>query len=270
MFDETKKQPPTQADLEKANRFRDAVELERKRRRWEDRRCRAVEWTGGIVTFFGINGAFFILIHKLGVFTLLSDNWGIGPALSSWIIVVLWIGFTFFLVLAFFWISDKTGLHYLIEDWVVSWDTWDAQQSHSIQKYKSFPRRKRRALIRNFKKELDLIADDLFCWEETYDSDDEDLAAGVESLNHAIVTLVGEADISSRSLIHQPEHASWKGFTLALERTSSKLTLELKDIGKYHKDIQPLLKHTSNITSQTLSRIVGYNCEKKERRIIGV
>lgn len=271
LVDKTKKQPPIQAAFEKARSFRGVIELERKRRRREDSRRRAVEWTGGIFTFVGINGSFFILLHKFGIFTLLTDKCGLGPTLSAWIIVVLWIGFAFLLALTFFWISDKTGLHYLIEDWVVSWDTWDAQQSHNIQKYKSFPRRKRRALIRDLKKELDVITDNLCRLEEaeeTYDSDDENLSESVESLNHAIDTLVTEADISSRSLIHQPEHASWKGFALALEETSNELNLELKDIGKYHKDIQPLLKHASNIISQVLSGIVDYSDEKKEGTII--
>ena len=265
MVDKTKKQPPIQDAFQKASSFRSAIELERKRRRREDSRRRAVEWTGGIITFVGVNGLFFILLHRLGVFTLLTDKWGLGPTFSAWIIVVLWIGFALLLALTFFWVSDKTGLHYLIEDWVVSWDTWDAQQSHNIQKYKSFPRRKRRALIRDLKKELDVITDNLCRLEEaeeTYDSDGENLSASVESLNHAIDTLVTSADISSRSLIHQPEHASWKGFILALEGTSNELNLELKDIGKYHKDIQLLLKRASNITSQVLSGIVDYSDEK--------
>lgn len=271
MVDKTKKQPPTQAAFEKARSFGGAIELERKRRRREDSRRRAVEWTGGIFTFVGINGSFFILLNKFSIFKLLTDKCGLGSTLSAWVIVVLWIGFAFLLALTFFWISDKTGLHYLIEDWVVSWDTWDAQQSHNIQTYKSFPRRKRGALIRDLKKELDVITDNLYRLEEaeeTYDSDDENISESVESLNHAIDTLVTEADISSRSLIHQPEHASWKDFVLALEETSNELNLELKDIGKYHKDIQPLLKHASNITSQVLSGIVDYSDKKKESTII--
>jgi len=260
-----------EAAVKGAREFRDAFDQQLKRRRREDSRRRAVEWTGGIFTFVGINGSFFILLHQFGIFTLLTDKCGLGPTLSAWIIVVLWISFAFLLALTFFWLSDKTGLHYLIEDWVVSWDTWDAQQSHNIHKYKTFPRRKRRTLIRDLKKELDVITDNLCRLEEaeeTYDSDDENLSESVESLNQVIDTLVTEADISSRSLIHQPEHASWKGFVLALEETSNELYLELKDIGKYHKNIQPLLKHASNITSQVLYWIIDYSDEKKEGTII--
>jgi len=260
LVDKTKKQQPIQDDFQKARSFRSAIELKRKRRRREDSRRRAVEWTGGIITFVGVNGLFFILLYRFGVFTLLTDRWGLGPTLSAWIIAVLWIGFALLLALTFFWVSDKTGLHYLIEDWVVSWDAWDAQQSHNIQKYKSFPRRKRRALIKNLKKELDEITDRLYRLEwEADENEDEKLSGSVESLNQVIGTLVTEADISSRSLIHQPEHASWKGFVLALEETSNELNLELKDIGKYHKDIQPLLKRASDITSQVLSGIVDYS-----------
>lgn len=269
LVDKTKRQPPIQDAFEKARCARDTFDLERKRRRREDSRRRAVEWTGGIITFVGINGSFFILLHKLGIFTLLTDRWGLGSTLSAWIIAVLWIGFAFLLALTFFWISDKTGLHYLIEDWIVSWDTWEAQQSDNIRRYKSFPRRERSRLIRDLKKELDEITDHLYRLEcEADETEDEKLSDSVESLNQVIGTLDTEADISSRSLIHQPEHASWKGFVLALEETSNELNLELKDIGKYHKDIQPLLKHAFNITSQVLSWIVDYSDEKKEGTII--
>jgi len=269
LVDKTKKQPPIQDTFEKARSVGIMVELERKRRRREDRRRRAVEWTGGIFTFVGINGSFFILLYKFGIFTLLTDRWGLGSTLSAWIIVVLWIVFAFLLALTFFWISDKTGLHYLIEDWVVSWDSWDAEQSHNIQKYKSYPRRKRSGLIRDVKRELDEITNQLYRLEfEADETEDEKLSDSVESLNQVIGTLDTEADISSRSLIHQPEHASWKGFVLALEETSNELNLELKDIEKYHKDIQPLLKHTSNIISQVISGIVDYSDEKKEGTII--
>ena len=249
--------------LKGAREFKDAFDQQSRRTRREDRRRLVVEWTGGIITFVGVNGLFFILLYMLGVFTLLTDKWGLGHTLSAWIIVVLWIGFALLLALTFFWVSDKTGLHYLIEGWVVSWDTWDTQHSHNIQKYKSFPRRKRRALIRDLKKELDEITDRLYRLEwEADENDDEKLSGSVESLNQVIGTLVTEADISSRSLIHQPEHASWKGFVLALEETSNELNLELKDIGKYHKDIQPLLKRASDITSQVLFGIVDYSDEK--------
>ena len=59
------------------------IELERKCRRREDSRRRAVEWTGGIITFVGVNGLFFIFLYRLGVFTLLTDKWGLGHTLSA-------------------------------------------------------------------------------------------------------------------------------------------------------------------------------------------
>jgi hypothetical protein len=271
IVNKVEKQAQTQATLEKARRVREAFDLERKRRRREESRRRAVEWTGGIITFVGINGSFFILLHKLGIFTLLTDRWGLGSTLSAWIIVVLWIGFAFLLALTFFWISDKTGLHYLIEDWIVSWDTWDVQQSDNIRRYRSFPRRARSRLIRELKKELREITDQLYRLEcEADETEDEKLSDSVEGLNRVIGTLNTEADISSRSLIRQPEYASWKSFVLALEETSNQLNLELKNIGKYHKDTQPLLRHAFNISSQVLSWIVEYSDEKKEGATIGI
>lgn len=264
LVDKTKRQPPIQDAFEKARRARDAFDLERKRRRREDSRRRAVEWTGGIITFVGINGSFFILLHKLGIFTLLTDRWGLGSTLSAWIMVVLWIGFASLLALTFFWISDKTGLHYLIEDWIVSWDSWDAQQSDNIRRYRSFPRRERSRLIKHLKNELDEITDQLYRLEgEADETENEKLSDSVESLNRVIGTLDTEANISSRSLIQQPEHASWKGFVLALEETSNTLNTELKDINRYHKSIQPLLKHAFNVISQELFWIVDYSNEKK-------
>ena len=256
------------AALKSAREFSDTLDRESKRRRQEDRRHLAVEWVGGIFAFVGVNSLLFILLHRLRIFELPFDRWGLGWILG-WIIVILWLGFAFLVVSAFFWLSDKTGLHYLIEDWIVSWDTWDAQQSHNIHKYKTFPRRKRRPLIRDLKKELDVITDNLYRLEwEADETEDKKLSESVENLNQVIDTLVTEADISSRSLIHQPEHTSWKGFVLALEETSNDLELELQDIAKYHKSVQPLLKHASNITSQVLYRIIDYGDEKKEGRII--
>jgi len=195
-----------------------------------------------------------------------------GYTLSTWIIVALWLGCAFLVASVFLWLSDKTGLHYLIEDWVVSWDAWDAQQSHNIHKYKTFPRRERKTLVRDLKKELDVITDDLDRLEveaeEAFDSDDEKLSESVEEINQVIGSLCNEADISSRRLISQPEHASWIGFVLTLEKTSTDLELELKDIAKYHKSIQPLLRLASNITSNALYRIIDSGNDKDKTVII--
>ena len=312
-----------------------AIELKRKRRRREDRRRLTVKWIGGIFAFVGINGSFVILLHQTGIIKLLIDKWELGYTLSSLIFVAFYFSLAFLLVSTFFWLSDKTGLHYLIEDWVVSWDTWDTLhfhnihhlfedsdtwdtlQSHKIHKYKNFPRRKRKGLIRGLKKELDVFNDfkkalemkkeleefpdlkkkldefpklkealeafnaQLFPFgKEVHDTDDKEISlyddeelpdsveGSVERINRVISDLVEEANISSRSLIHQPEHASWKGFVLALEETSSALELELKDIAKYHNKIQPWLKYASNITSKALYQIIDYGDEKKEGTII--
>lgn len=296
-----------------AREFGDALDRQLKRRRREDRRRRAVEWIGGISAFVGINGLFFILLHQLGISELLFDKWGLGSTLSAWIIVILWLGFAFLVAEAFFWLSDKTGLHYLIEDWVISWDTWDAQQSHNIHKYKTFPRRERKMLIRDLKKELEVFSDfekalemkkkleespdlkkkleefpdakkafDTFFpfGKEAFDTDDKELSCyddeelpdsvegSVERINRVIGDLVEEANISSRRLISQPENASWVGFVLTLEKTSIDLELELKDIAKCHKNIQPLLKLASNITSKALYRIIDSGNDKGKAAII--
>jgi len=77
-----------EAALESAHRFSEAYDRERKLRRREDRRERAVNWIGGIFTFVGINGLFFFLLHRIRIYELLSDK--LGSALSAWIIVILW------------------------------------------------------------------------------------------------------------------------------------------------------------------------------------
>ncbi|MBU4371757.1 MAG: hypothetical protein L6300_15735 [Syntrophaceae bacterium] len=272
-----------------------------------------MEWIGGISAFVGINGAIIFLFHKTRIIELLIDKWGPGSTLSALVIGVLWCGFAFLVASAFFWLSDKTGLHYLIEDWVLSGGTWDAQQSHSIHKYKTFPRRERRTLIRDLKKELEVFSDfkkalerkkeleespdlkkkleefpdakkafDTFFpfGKEAFDTDDKELSCyddeelpdsvegSMERFNRIIGNLAEEADISSRRLISQPEHATWKGFVLTLKKTSTNLELELKDIAKYHKSIQPLLILASKITSQALYRIIDSGNDKGKAAII--
>ena len=100
---------------------------------------------------------------------------------------------------------------------------------------------------------------------EADETEDEKLSDSMDTLNQVIISLVTETDISSRSLIHQPEHASWKGFVLALEETANELNMELKEIGKHHNDILPLLKLASVLTSQALSGIVDFSNEEKVR-----
>ncbi len=261
----TKNQPQIEPALDGARKVTKAFNRERRRRRREDRRRLTVEWIGGIFAFVVINGSIVILFHQTGIIELLGHEWG---GLSVLIIGALWIGFAFLFGSTFFWLSDKTGLHYLIEDWVVSWDTWDTFQSHNIHKYKKCPRSKRRTLIRDLKKKLDVFTDQLYRLEnEAYDTDDEKLSDSVESINQVIGSLVTEANISSRSLSLQPDRASWKGFVLTLEETSNDLELELKNIAKYHKKIQPLLKQASNITTKVLSIIIDSDTSGKEATI---
>ena len=303
--------------MESYRRARDASKLARKRRRREERRRLTVQWIGGIFAFVGINGSFVILLDQTGIIELLIDKWDLGYTFSSLIFVVFYFGLAFLLTSTFFWLSDKTGFHYLIEDWVVSWDTWDAQQANNIRKFRTFPRRKRRTLIRNLKRELDKFIylseviqekkefeqspdfekkleefpelkkalDEFYAaffpfGKEVCDTDDEELSqyddeelpstveGSLERINRVIDDLVVEADISSRSRIKQPKHASWKGFVLALEETSNKLELELKNIDKYHKNIQLLLRDVYDITSKALYSVINFNNDKGKTVII--
>jgi hypothetical protein len=264
----TKNQPQIEPALDGVRKFKKAFNRERRRRRREDRRHLTVEWIGGIFAFVGINGSIVILLHQTGIIELLIDEWGLGHTLSGLIIGALWIGFAFLLISTFFWLSDKTGLHFFIEDWVVSWDTWDTSQSHNIHKYKKFPRKKRRTLIRDLKKELDVFTAQLYrLEEEAYDIDDEKLSDSVESINQVIGNLVTEVDYSSPSLILQLDRASWKGFALTLEETSNDLKLELQDIAKYHKKVQPFLEQASNLIAKVIYRIIDSDTRGKEATI---
>lgn len=241
-----------------------ASDSDRRRRRREERRRLTVTWIGGVLTFVVVNGSIVILLHKTGIVELLINEWGLGHTLSGLIIGALWIAFTLLLCSAFFWLSEKTGLHYIIEDWVISWNTWDILQSSNIQKYREFPRKKRKGLIADTKKELDVITNQLYHLElEADNTDDEKLSDSVENLNEVIDTLVTEVYFSCCSRSLPQDRASWKGFVLALEETSNELDFKLNDIAKYHKKIQPLLKHASNITSKALDRIIVYGKDNK-------
>lgn len=210
----TKNKPQIETDLDRAREFMEAVGTEKKRRQRENRRSRTVEWVCGIITFVVINGSLVILLSQTGIIELLVDEWQLGYILSGLIIMILWFGFTFLFASSFFWLSDKTGLHYLIEDWVVSWETWDTSQSHNIHNFKKFPRRKRMAFISDFKKKLDVLTDQLYILEEeAEDTDDEKLSDSVESINQVIGSLYIEAEASSRSLISQPYGSFWNGPT---------------------------------------------------------
>lgn len=261
MQDETLRSKfPTQADLdaalEGAHRFSEACDRERKLRCREGRRERAVNWIGGIFTFIGVNGLFFFLLQRIRIYELLSDK--LGSTLSAWIIVILWFGFAFLCAAVFFWLLDKTGFHYLIEDWVISWEMRDRFHAYDIQKYKSFPRTKRRELIRNLKKELDAVTDQLSrLEEEARDEEDEDneLSESRESFWRIIGDLITEVEGSSRRLISQPEGASWVGVVLALRRTFDELESASKDIEEYDEKVQPLVREALQIVTSFRTRI---------------
>lgn len=302
------------AALKGAREFNDAFNRQWNSRRRENRRRFVVKLIGGTFALVGFWGSVFVFI---GPFELIFNEWGLGHSLSAVIRFILAFGFPFLVWITFLWFSDKTGFHYLIEDSVVSWDTWDVQQTNNIQQFKTFPRRKRSGLIRDVKRELDVFSDirealqmkkdfeqspdfdkkleefpDLkkafdelnaafFPFgKQAGDTDDEELSCyddeelpgsvegSVERINRVIADLVEEADISSRRLISQPEHASWKGFVLTLEKTSTDLELELKDTAKYHKSIQPLLKLAFDITSKALYRIIDSGNDKEKTAMI--
>ena len=118
LVDNTKNQKPIHADFDKARSFLNAVEGERKRRKREDRRLLIVQWIGGIFAFVGVNGLFIIFLCQTGIIELLIDKWKVGHTLSGLILVAFYFGLAFLIASTFFWLSDKTGLHYLIEDWI--------------------------------------------------------------------------------------------------------------------------------------------------------
>jgi hypothetical protein len=235
-------------------------------RRREDRRERIVNFFGGLLGFVVVNGSFIALVNLSSIIELL--RWG-NTHIFLILVAFLWFAYVYVFALSFFWLSEKTGLGSLIEDWVVSWDTTDTERSHNIHKYKKFSRRKRRNLVKNFKKDFEVVTDQLYSFENEADvTDDKKLSESVENLNQIIGSLITEVDISSRPLIHRLQGASWKNFVLTLEATSNELGLELKDIAKYHKNIQPLLKHASNITSKALYRIIDFEDNKRKAMII--
>jgi hypothetical protein len=160
--------------------------------------------------------------------------------------------------LIFLWLSEKTGLHYLIEDWVISWETRDRCQIYDIQKYKKFPRTKRRALIRDVKKELDAVIDQLSRLDdEACNEEDEDyeLSESVESFRQIISDLIAEVEGFSRRLISQPEGASWIGVVLALRRTFDELESASKDIEEYDEKVRPLVRGAFRIVTSFRTRI---------------
>ena len=256
MQDETLRSKfPTQADLdaafEGAHRFREACDRERKLRCREDGRERVVNWIGGIVIFVGVNGLFIFLLQRTRIYELLSDK--LGSTLSVWIIVILWFGFAFLCATVFFWLLDKTGVHYLIEDWVISWEMRDRFHVYDIQKYKNFPRTKRRELIRNLERELDAVTDQLSRLDE--EDEDYELSESRESFWQIIGDLITEVEGSSRCLISQPEGASWVGVVLALRRTFDELESASKEIEKYDEKVQPLIREALQIVTSFRTRI---------------
>jgi len=146
----------------------------------------------------------------------------------------------------------------LIEDWVISWEMRDRFHVYDIQKYKSFPRTKRRELIRDLKKQLDAVTEQFSRLdEEARDEEDEDyeLSESREKFWQIIADLITEVEGSSRRLILQPEGASWVGVVLALRRTFDELESASKDIEEYDEKVQPLVREALQIVTSFRTRI---------------
>ncbi len=269
-FDKTKNEPPIQAVFENARSFMDAINLERKQCRREDRRRLVVKWIGGFLAFLGINGSFIILANMSGIIELLFDQWRLWPTLAGFLLSALYVGYAAFFIITFFWISDKTGINFWIEDWIDAWDTWDISGSHNILKFKEFPRKERRVLVRNLDKVLNIISYGLMNLErEADDNDDEKLSDSVQSIDE----LIGHLPYVSSAFLSIGlfrEHASWKKFTLTLEETAENLKSELKDIAKYHEKVQPALKLASLITATVLSIIIDKDNRKEAKKTVSI
>lgn len=148
------------AELECAREFYDAFHRQKKTRKQEGNRQFIVDFIGKTFFYMGFLGLAFFLA---GPAELIFDECGPDHSLSVVIRLILLFGFPFLALITFFWLSDKTGFHYFLEDWVESWDTpiedwvasWitgDVQQSNNIQKFRTFPRRKRNGLIRDIER----------------------------------------------------------------------------------------------------------------------
>lgn len=243
------------AELYRAKRAKDALDRERKRRRRENRRRVMVKCIGGFLAFVGINGSFFILMEWSGIPGLLFDEWSLWSGLCLFLLCALYLGYAVLVVITFFWLSAKAGFEFWIEDWITGWDDWEAQQSDNIFKFKKFPRRQRKGLVRSLNKELDVITDKLMdLEEEANENRDEKLSDSVQSLNQLILGLY---DVSSGYASLLKDRASWRVFALTLEETFKDLESELVGIAKYHEKVQSLLKQGHKITAKVLFRIIG-------------
>lgn len=235
----------------------------------EERRERAIKWVACIGTFFGINGLFIVICYQAKIFDLLFE--GGGSKLGSLILVILWIGFALLSSSIFLWIYDKSGLNYLIEDWIISWEIRGFNK-RNIVKYKGYPRTKRKELIRQLKNSLHAITDELYQLEEGTDDGEEedwgeegeiDEAQGLslfesrEKFWHVISGLLVEVDASSRALIKQPEGASWVGCVVALRKTKLGLMKAAKKIRVYHIKVQPFIGEAIEIVTRFESRIAN-------------
>jgi hypothetical protein len=196
-----------------------------------------------------------------GIIGLLFDEWRLWHPLSVFLLLALYFGWAWLLYVTFWWLSDKTGFYFWLEDWIEAWNTWDAQRSQNILKFKEFPRGERRALVRDVEKELDVISYKLLdLEEETRNDDDEELSDSLESVEQLFISL---SSVSSSLLQHR---ASWKAFVLTLEETFNDLELELADIVKYHEKVQSPLKQAYQITAKSLFRIIDSGNRKEARK----
>jgi len=136
---------------------------------------------------------------------------------------------------------------------------WSAAYNEA-RKFKEFPRCEKETLVEGLNKELDIILQELQCLEQTLGNRyDEKSPVSITNIDCLIRTL---HDVSFDFLRHR---VSWKDFALTLEETLDDLKLELEDMGKYHKKLEPLLKQAFHITTKVLLEIdLGNRKEAEE------
>jgi hypothetical protein len=242
--------PIDPAIMEKGRACNESFDRERKLRSQENGRRSSLNF---IRRGFASIGFLVWIFICMGPLELVFNQWGFGFTLSAVTRVILCFALPVAFWLTALWVSEITGLHYMIEDWIESWDTWNAT---NIQKYKQFPRRKRRALVRDLKKELDVVRNQISrLTEESYEEEygDRDLSGSLDIFRQIIHGLVDEAECFSHSLISRPEGASWKDFCRNLEGTFKELQEILigeADYDEFDERVQPLVKQAFQIVNR--------------------
>lgn len=265
-------------------KFFDSFNKERKYKFQERRRESIVNGASMIFAFIFGNGIAFYIIYKVHILDLLINGWGFG-FIGGIIITCVWAGIICLLAVIIYWLFDITGFHYLVEDWIESWETWDVQNLPNIPKLKSYPRRKRKTLIKNLKHKLDDIYDELSHIEDEFQQstgEDEFWEYEEESLNcdyddienlenmdefqsvcrlrHVLNDshLIDQTEASSKMLIKQPSGATWKGFVKSLRETQQDFVTEIARSDLYHAKVRPIVGRITNMLTVVLFRIVKH------------